>query len=61
MAQDLRAAKTDVLLRAQQLMTQLGCTRAAERQRLADLTVRSNAAAKTLRGVIEKVPPSLFV
>ncbi|XP_048856371.1 dynein regulatory complex subunit 2 isoform X1 [Brienomyrus brachyistius] len=54
MAQDLRAAKTDVLLQTQQLMTELGCTRATERRRLTDLTVRSNAAAKTLRGVIEK-------
>ncbi|XP_023687004.2 dynein regulatory complex subunit 2 [Paramormyrops kingsleyae] len=54
MTQDLRAAKTDVLLQAQQLMTQLGGTRAADRRRLTDLTVRSNAAAKTLRGVIEK-------
>ncbi|XP_067092646.1 dynein regulatory complex subunit 2 [Osmerus mordax] len=53
-AQRLRATREEVTLQSRHLKAQLSRARTAERSQLANLTIHSNAAAKKLKGIIDK-------
>ncbi|KAI4902996.1 hypothetical protein NFI96_012023 [Prochilodus magdalenae] len=53
-ASDLRAAREEVTLNAQQLKAKLSLARAAERKQLANLTMQSNNNTKKLQDIIAK-------
>ncbi|KAM3861490.1 dynein regulatory complex subunit 2 [Diretmus argenteus] len=53
-ARGLRAARDETALKVRQLKAQMSRARAAERSRLADVAMHSNAAVKKLQGVIAK-------